>query len=326
MSEQPPQILRIKRKRHQDPLQALILEDKRLAKRSKPSTPVGSPTSSPKIAPRKSQEHLNYVFKLTRTDDTVNIQDESIVNSILAESESVNTEVDARNFVIPKHQIEEDVVIPNELSDMVNSVLTFDKPTTQRKKRGHKGVQEEPAEVHPEAQEPEHDAEADDSQYVYDVYQLSMAEPLTSANHPQSLIGYIRFFDDDENDENILMNDEDNDSVKPDLTDDEDSNTESFYQNDYPSDEDAGAFSDVYDENEDEGYVPQEGVGLRDDEYFDYDEVDFHNVIDDGDDEEDDDEDTSGFKRNTFFKGDQDDPMAIYRDKIFGKLERMIDE
>ena len=35
--------------------------------------------------------------------------------------------------------------------------------------------------------------EVEESQYVYDVYQLSESEPLTTANHPLSQIGYIRF-------------------------------------------------------------------------------------------------------------------------------------
>ncbi|RLV92769.1 RNA polymerase II nuclear localization protein IWR1 [Spathaspora sp. JA1] len=318
MSEQPPKILRIKRKRHQDPLQALILEDKRSAKRSKPSTPTGSPISSPRLKPRdggKIQD--NYVFTLTRTDDSVNIKDETVVNSILAESQGP-LDIAERNFVIPKHQVEEDIVIPNELSDMVSSVLTLDNQPSKRKRRGgHRVKEEEPHSLAiPEVGETTVDD--DDSQYVYDVYQLTISEPLTSANHPQSLIGYIKFFDD-ANDENLLTNQEDTDSIKPEVSDDEDSNTESFYQNDYPSDEDAGVYSDVYEEEEDEGYVPQEGVGLREDEYFEYEEVDFSNVIDNEEEEED-------LKRNVFFESDKHDPMAIYRDKIFGKLERMINE
>ncbi|CAX40752.1 uncharacterized protein IWR1 (Interacts With RNA polymerase II) homologue, putative [Candida dubliniensis CD36] len=335
MFNQPPKILRIKRKRHQDPLQALILEDRRSVKRSKPSSPVTSPRLSPTTTPvtTRPPENHNYVFKLARTDESnkVNAQDESIIQTILSESQTSLddnslSEPAKRNFVIPKHQTEEDIEIPNELSDMLDSFLSLEKNDySKRRKRGRRNTSEEssrPAQlVNAEDAEEEEEEEA---QYVYDVYHLTDSEPMTSANHPSTQIGYIRFFED-ENETNLLMNDEE-DETKPNvLTDDEDSNAESFYQNDYPSDEDAGAFSEQDSLEEDEGYVPHDGVGFKgDDEYFDYEELENLNAEDNYYEDEAEIDESNGFKRNQFFKSDVDDPMAIHRDKVFNKLENMI--
>ncbi|KAG7660617.1 uncharacterized protein J8A68_005883 [[Candida] subhashii] len=386
---QPPRILRIKRKRHQDPLQALILEDTRAAKRSKPSSPKVSPKLAPvdsplsanqqpsqSIQPSQEQQEQpiveppsNYVFKLARTDNpsNVNIQDESIINTILSESQTPldiqdttnNESQTKKKFIIPRNQIEEDVIIPHELSDMIDSFListtATDKPSIpKRKKRGRKDS------ISPDdhAEHQGEEEEEEEGEYVYDVYHLTTTEPMTTANHPQSQIGYIRFFNDEEDDMNnnngrgnILMNnEEDNKSGAEVMTDDEDSNAESFYQNDYPSDEDAGVYSDTNNieaggdgigvgvADEEEGYVPHEGIGLKEDEYFEYNEIeDFQLDEEKNDDHDDDDldeygdgeyedENEVGYKRNIFFKSDESDPMAIHRDKIFGRLERMINE
>jgi hypothetical protein len=56
--------------------------------------------------------------------------------------------------------------------------------------------------------------------------------------------------------------------------------------------------------------------------------------LDDGEDEEDDDEaelmdddyDNEDYPRQSFFPGEEDDDLAKHRDKIFGKLQKMIDE
>ena len=90
--------------------------------------------TSPRLSPTTTTpvttplENHNYVFKLARTDesDKVNAHDESIIQTILSESqtgidENNLSEPTKRNFVIPKHQIEEDIEIPNELSDMLDS-------------------------------------------------------------------------------------------------------------------------------------------------------------------------------------------------------------
>lgn len=338
----PPTILRIKRKRTQDPLQALILEDRNRAKRSKPS----SPTSSAILTPPEPQETKNLYFALTRTDESTQIDDQAI-QSVLSEA-AKSPSKSKRKFIIPKRQIEEDVYIPNELSDMVSSLLmsSSEQPVRKRRIRGRRqssvGEESRPtAPLPPKAAVQESLVYSD---YVYDVYQLSSTEPLTDANHPQSQIGYIRFFEDE--DTELNQSDDDNDASRRLYSDDEDSNAESFYQNDYPSDEDAGVYSETYSSDEDdlgpvivqdaaakEGYEYLQGNELG--EYVQRDGNDeFDDLYDDFYDEEggkidflgDDKFETESFERQNFFEGEEDDELAIHRDRIFGKLQRIIDE
>ncbi|KAI5960748.1 uncharacterized protein KGF55_004318 [Candida pseudojiufengensis] len=422
----PPKVLRIKRKRGQDPLQALILEDTRSVKRSKPSTPISSPgrpstpinyltkandsatTPTSKREPsnqalqrQKQIENSNYLFKLSTTeDDLKNYNDnETILSSILSEATSpsksselkqndqLSTQNDSTNkktpfkrrFVIQqpqKRSIPEDygkeIGLSNEVSSMINDYVTNENDSNvRRKKRGGKTIAQPVQTIDSSesklstnssssipANEDQQVQDEEDDTYVYDVYHLIDSEPLTTANHPKTEIGYIRFFDDleENNPDSILMNniDEENDDINSNLkktnllTDDEDSNAESFYQNDYPSDEDLEGLEELnefedgfnklkigddddgedrdYDDDDYQGYEPQDGIGFKGDEYFDYGDVEKYMNLQDEEDEEGDDEDDEPLKRNTFFKSDVDDPLAIHRDKIFGKLEKMINE
>lgn len=340
---EPPQILRIKRKRGQDPLQALILEDLQQVKRLKPSSPTALALRTP--------EPKNWFFELSRTDDSVTAPDPEVLASVLSEALSREQQ---RQFVIPKQQTEEDTVIPHELAEMLDTFLHVEKPGTRRVWRsGRRQVNETDESVASgESKEPEatdaHESDGDlgdSADYVFDVYRLSSTRPLTSYNYPQSQIGYIRFHDDEEFE--LLHSD---DEAKSEGLDDEDSNAESFYQNDYPEDEDAGTHSDTYeiaeDEAEEDDEVPvivdsaeaAEGhaylqghvqADQAEDERFDdlYDEffdengrstVDFL--------QQDDDYEDVSFERQSFFPGDHDDELAIHRDKIFGRLQNMIDE
>lgn len=231
----PPTILRIKRKRGQDPLQALILEDQRSVKRSKVSTPVGSPKGSPKASPKLAPSPSPHIppvnpaekiyFRLKRTDEVRIREENDVIQSILTPDEKP-LDPEARQFVIPNRSTVEDTVIPNELSDMLETYLSVD------------GVE----------------TKTDD--YVYDVYYLD-SEPLTTANHPQSQIGYIKFFEEDEDNEVLKVYELDKEDTQ--LSDDEDSNAEDFYQNDYPSD-DGQEWSDEFgdDSNEEYGYGEDE--------------------------------------------------------------------
>lgn len=342
---EPPQILRIKRKRGQDPLQALVLEERRLAKRSKPLSPVSSKPLTP------TPEAKNYYFELTRTDNA-NVPDPDVLASVLSEAVS---QQENRQFVIPKQQTEEDIVIPNELSEMLDTFLHVDGGNTTRRKRTRRGgstqldmgqLEEQPR-LEQEQQEDEND-ELDD--YVFDVYKLSSTTPLTNANYPLSLIGYIRFFDDDEYD---LMQSDDETKGKGDIySDDEDSNAESFYQNDYPEDEDAGEFSDTYDvlpedDDEDENIGPvilDSAEGFEGNAYLQghiqadqADQSQFDALYDDFFDEngerkmdflgqDGDAENEEDFERQQFFVGEEDNELAQHRDRIFGRLQKMIDE
>mmetsp|Transcript_9166 Transcript_9166/g.11453 ORF Transcript_9166/g.11453 Transcript_9166/m.11453 type:complete len:360 (-) Transcript_9166:642-1721(-) len=357
MEHEPPQILRIKRKRGQDPLQALILEDNNAAKRSKPSSPASSTIID---------KNKNFYFTLTRTDESGAINEEAVIESILSEapslggagSSSLDKEIvnkvgnssgnRKRKFIIPKKQTEEDTYIPNELADMVSSLLTSkdNVNSPQRKRRNRKGnssgnLEESPAlsEIQTESKTNVLDTE-EKSDYVYDVYQLSSTEPMTTANHPQSQIGYIRFFDE-END--LYQSDEEHDKTNNMFSDDEDSNAESFYQNDYPSDEDAGAYSDTYTEEEIEIIQHQDGRDGQEIEGYEYisseakQEESFEDLYDDfydgdndidflADDQYQNIDNDQEFERNHFFENEEEDELAIHRDIIFGKLQKMINE
>jgi hypothetical protein len=346
----PPQILRIKRKRDQDPLQALILEDRQAlrAKRSKPSSLALLAVLTPR---KEAQEgfdaatqrafHQALLFTLTRTDAAV---DTEAIQSVLSEAGAGAK----RKFIIPRAPEAPEAEIPNELSDMLERYLTVGGDGKRRRRRGAPSTAAAAAgpsgaaAAGPEAAagpgEPSSDAAANAASaaaasdaaaasagdYVYDVYQLS-PHPMTSANHPSSTIGYIRFFDDADDFE---VSDDDH----PQLLDDEDSNAEDFYQNDYPSDEDAGAYSDTLDDvvlvqpnradEVEEGFDYIESQDVRDGEYDDlYDHLDEVDLLDEdgfGSDDE--------FERHHFFDGDDENEMGVHRDRIFGRLQRMVDE
>ncbi|KAM9898375.1 hypothetical protein OXX79_006338 [Metschnikowia pulcherrima] len=327
---QPPQILRIKRKRGQDPLQALILEDSQRAKRSKPSSPAPSKAQTP------TPEARSWFFSLLETNDKVDVPDAAVLASVLAEAGS---SAEKRQFVIPKSQTEEDTVIPHELSEMLDTFLNVDNTETSKRKRRGKAS--------PAADSGATQALVDD--YVFDVYKLTSTEPLTNDNYPSSSIGYIRFFDDEEYE---LMQSDDENTRTQIYSDDEDSNAESFYQNDYPEDEDAGTYSDTYepldngddDEDDDDdnvgpviidsaenaeghaylqGHVQADLIDQQFDNLYDdfFDENGANNVdfLDDGHEDEQ-------FERQHFFEGDEHDEVAIHRDRVFGRLQRMINE
>lgn len=340
----PPQILRIKRKRDQDPLQALILEDRQAlrAKRSKPSSLALLAVLTPRKEPQEGLDaasqrafHQALLFTLTRTDAAV---DTEAIQSVLSEAGAGAK----RKFIIPRAPEAPEAEIPNELSDMLERYLTVGGEGKRRRRRGPTGAMPQPgATAGPGAaagpSEPsgavraeplgeagaEVASEAAGGDYVYDVYQLS-PHPMTSANHPSSTIGYIRFFDDADDFE---VSDD-----HPQLLDDEDSNAEDFYQNDYPSDEDAGAYSDTLDDvvlvqpnradEVEEGFDYIESQDVRDGEYDDlYDHLDEVDLLDEdgfGSDDE--------FERHHFFDGDDENEMGVHRDRIFGRLQRMIDE
>lgn len=293
----PPQILRIKRRRGSDPLQALVLDQQRSTKKQKKDTQRGSD---------------NFYFKLTRSGEKLS-QDESVIQSVLSEATGSNANEEAKKFVYLRNQKEEDTIIPNELTDMVSSFLSINQEQNANSRAG------EPA--------------ASNSDYVYDVYQLTSVEPFTTQDLEKSKIGYIRFFNDEDS---LLQSDDENVASKQEDLDDEDSNAESYYQNDYPSDEDAGGLddeeksNDLFEEFDDRRYQYQDNESnadfdnLYDDIYGDDDDKEAINFLSDG--ESSGYSSQSQFERNHFFEGEEDDELAIHRDAIFGKLQRMIDE
>ncbi|CDK26088.1 unnamed protein product [Kuraishia capsulata CBS 1993] len=198
MFRQPPNVLRVKRKRTEDPLQALVLESNRL-KRS-----------------RSDQ----YIFKLLRTDENAN------------EEDPVLKPTDEKNyFEIPKPEVQlEDEQVSKvanrpEVSDLLQDYLkNNDVPTKAPRRRRSSSAQRAGLHIEKSFQ-----SEAGNSEYVYDVYfrDKAVAERLE-----KDKIGYIKF--DDEYD---LLGEFEQNSDNA-ISDDEDSNAEDFYKNDYPDDDD----------------------------------------------------------------------------------------
>lgn len=298
MSVSRPNVLRVKRKRGQDPLQALVLENVPASKRSKQNTPANSRPGTPlRTTPTSGSSY--YLLALAGTAELA----ADAVSSVLAEDVGA---LKKRKFYLPK-SLWEDPAVPDELSDMVKSFLDVNasesQPSHKRRTRNRKESTANPVSVEVP------------SEYVYDTYHLS--EPMTSDNHPQSQIGYVRFFDE-END--LYQSDEEDDTAHKVYSDDEDSNAESFYQNDYPSDEDAeGLDPEVILQD---GEEAPDDLGNTDELYEDFFQGDESpNFVEDGSESEE-----EHVVRQRFFPHDDDDEVALHRDKIFGRLQRMIDE
>lgn len=373
-----PQILRVKRKRTDDPLQALVMETN-----------------------RRQIKKPRYIFRLKRTEEK-DIQDSTAVltassnlqnnkpvfnipskkkrnnSSLGADTENVNG-----NFL--KSNIPERVASNNETTDtiqptddnkpqelnpelleMLNDYLKNNDETTSKNpvkppKRRQSSLSQElnsrphfnKDKVFNSSAIGEENEEDEDSEYVYDVYYRDKAVDDQWKNEH---IGYIRFDDDDldglNNDEDLTMN-----------TDDEDSNDENFYRNDYPEDEDGGydneselasvGLGEPSDDQDDEfdiindkrrfsklDFIQNEGLkSISDGDYNELaEQIDekpnywdrkMYAEDEDGDENMDSSylaDDDNNFERNEFFQSDRDDPIAINRDRIFGKLQKMINE
>ena len=266
MAQETPRILRIKRKRDQDPLQALILENRNPKKLRRTSS--GGNSTGPQGGIHPPNEVF---FTLTRTDFLPD-DNSCVLTESLDDGGSRK-----RKFLIPKVPDAEDLEILKELTSMLDTFLTVNgSEGGQRKRTRRRSSVVKQTEPRPVVEEPE---------YVYDVYHICLAEqPRTSANHPLLVIGYIRFFDDDEN-QLYALEDENDHGLQ--LSDDEDSNAEDFYQNDYPEDEDAGVYSETFeleDETEQQNYIMHEGDADNNEGGVEYDDDD--EGYDDDDDED----------------------------------------
>lgn len=244
MNREPPQVLRVKRKRTFDPLQALVME-----------------TS------RRQIKRPKYVFRLKRTEEK-DIQDATAVltsnndfknnkpvfnlpskrTASISNGNAIGMDNVSNNSGLSTTIEEGPAELNPELLDMLNDYLkdkdetTINSPVKLPKRRQSSVSQDSnnrpyfPKEQmflnsNNQAIREEADTDDDDSEYVYDVYYRDKA---VSTQWETERIGYIRF-DDDEFDK---LNDEDDVLLMN--TDDEDSNDEDFYRNDYPEDEDAG--------------------------------------------------------------------------------------
>lgn len=212
---QPPSTVQIKRKRNEDPLQALLFEKHQSAKRHKKSS----------LAPK------NYYFRLTRTED-ITSNDATVLESLLPKEALFNkkrstkrkleleNDLEAegketkRKFIIPQRREDN---LHHELSDMIESYLNIEinGDDFDDQKRGYDASKKKGGD------------------YVYDVYRLTATSLLEDIMQSKSGVGYINFGDDFD-----VYQSEDEDEASRCLSDDEDSNAESYYQNDYPSNED----------------------------------------------------------------------------------------
>lgn len=123
------------------------------------------------------------------------------------------------------------------------------------------------------------------------------------------LLIYISFFDSDEEG---LVGVADSDDEQD--TGDEDSNAEDFYKNDYPDEPSSDEGNNWSDEEDGELIVGGQG-----EDGFRHAEIDF-NGYDQFDDDEDD------FNDDTFENWSEDEDYEQYRERIWGKLERAIEE
>lgn len=181
--------------------------------------------------------------------------------------------------------------------------------------------------------------------YVYDIYHLENMKEDDLTTYSDGNVGFVKivnkFID--------LVPDEDTDLEL--RSDDEDSNEENYYQNDYPEDEDDDR-SILLGSDGDEESLPEETTWRKQPEQ-DYAELfdklgQSDNILDsltsinfvdldindeegssDSDlvDEESENGDVdgrNGFKTNQFFPTDNEDPLAAHRDRIFGRLEKLL--
>lgn len=225
-----------------------------------------------------------------------------------------NQSTDKTVFHIPsrKRKGEEDVTLPEGLANLLESHLQIhgneprDRgPLKKRKPRLNRQTGQEKSVTEPT---PSNLLQ----EYVYDVYYRDKA---SGENWEKSQVGYIRL--DDET--SFLNNDDDDESDA--ATDDEDSNAEDFYQNDYPDDEDEGLDPESDGSNE---MLSSQLLGTAGDETFQIAE----NYREDESDQEFDalyDELAgSDFERQEFYEDEEEDELAIHRDRIFDRLQKMI--
>ncbi|KAH3675876.1 hypothetical protein WICMUC_002446 [Wickerhamomyces mucosus] len=290
-----------------------------------------------------------HFFKLQRTEDQIERieADGSGFLPLLHESNDK-----ANTFIIPKTK-EEGEQLPHHFTDMLDSVLDLSKTvegiganSLQKNDLNLKKRKRIMPSIKSRSDIPEKQAELD---YVYDVYYRD--KEIHEYNKDNNTnIGFLKF----EQDLNELLDDDNgsgSDLAK--YSDDEDSNAEDFYRNDYPEGDEDGNESDEDDnaDSEDNGdneilknqikHELEVGDQFEQNEYDDlYDQffegngsgpADFlHDEIltQDEDEDEHDLEPHNGesFSRNKFFESDEHDPLAVHRDRIFGKLQRMINE
>jgi hypothetical protein len=269
MNRELPQVLRVKRKRTDDPLQALVMETSRrqikrprYVFRLKRTEEKDIQDSTAVLTANKDLKNNKPVFNIPSSrksisnDSTFGTDSNNNNNSTCSSytktssTASADKELQTQNLTGQTYE-EGPVELKPELLEMLNDYLKDNDETTinnhvKPPKRRQSSVSQDSNNLphfskeqtylnsnNPAINEAVIEEEQDnDSEYVYDVYYRDKA---ISEQWENEHIGYIKFDDDeldkflDDENDNLLIN-----------TDDEDSNDENFYRNDYPEDEDAG--------------------------------------------------------------------------------------
>ncbi|ODQ64984.1 hypothetical protein NADFUDRAFT_83108 [Nadsonia fulvescens var. elongata DSM 6958] len=250
----PPSTVRIKRKRNQDPLAALVLDDQT----------------------KKRSRTDSFVFKFAGTVDDQSFKDGDLLKEAhaqlnLTQADDAETENHINNgqrifrFSKTKKQkrsIEETTEeLPDSLSEMIKSYLKIENEDFSN--HGSEAEATKTVDVNQESSQTKRPfssrrksqadsskpqtttlmdnnktvdikdiVDSDSDEYVYDIYYREVVTSGYQYEGPN--IGFILFDDDDQE---AFKNNEEYDSERELLTDDEDSNAEDFYKNDYPDEE-----------------------------------------------------------------------------------------
>ncbi|KAL6944520.1 hypothetical protein ACO0RG_001257 [Hanseniaspora osmophila] len=323
-NSEAPSIIRIKRKRNEESLQALCIEQ--------------AENTDEKIQGSLSSTNKKrkVIFRLKRVDSAKKYEEAPVLKST-EQDHLFLFENQRETLGNAKSEVSQEALNP-EVNDLLQEYL-----------------QQQQQEKH------QNKINNDDQEYVFDVYfKEEINDDEDTFVFDKSTMGYIKIIDDP-----LVPEEETDISDLNALSDDQDSNEEDYYQNDYPEDEDDDRSilfgSDVSDQDsviEDPNYTRDILVSSSGLINGDYDQAysrmsntgDFLDAINNeggrtsdeyeylesdaeyGADQEDfspphvADGDFEDFPRNQFFATDQDDPLAIHRDKVMYKLQKMINK
>lgn len=332
-----PEFIRVKRRRDEDSVQALLVDEGRKRKKSRFIFKLERTVDSD--SHENTKEALTPLLKLAANDGRHFVLERGEkrrrTSDDLGEEPSKVSHRDERQ--------KEANDLPPEINQMVSDVLKLNKDVTEDQARPRK----KPSKKHFGGYNREV-LSLPSNDYIYDIYRLENMKEDDLDSYKDKNLGFVKivnkFVD--------LVPDIDTDPEQ--CSDDEDSNEENYYQNDYPEDEDDDRSIPLGSEADDES-LPEEITWKKqpqDDyaELFDklgqsdniLDSLNASSIVDldaDDDDNEDwpedlDDEEfendnydgRKGYKLNEFSPTDKDDPLAAHRDKIFGRLEKMLNK
>lgn len=246
--------------------------------------------------------------------------------------------------------------LPDEITEMVNNYLKI-----QRDSGGESTRPKKPSKKHFSTEV----AKLPSLDYVYDIYHLETIPEDEFEKYPANNIGFIKIVnkdldlipdsdgdsnfqlsdDEDSNDENYYQNDypEDEDDDRSILFGSENCDEESVenlqwtklpeepHTSDETNDEKFPLYSELFDRLEGSDNVLQ---SLKNANVIDLDTTTYNgdtydeemSQIDDYHVSWEDNNEDEQYERNDFFPTDRENPLAQYRDRIFGRLQKMINE